>query len=68
VANKDEENDLFLSDKTGALLMLNKEERKLLRELLLMTLSSESIKSYIVKKLGTKYIQIGEKLLKTMES
>lgn len=68
MANKDEENDLFLSDKTGALLMLNKEERKLLRELLLMTLSSESIKSYIVKKLGTKYIQIGEKLLKTMES
>jgi len=67
VAEKNEENDLFLSDKTGALLMLNKEERKLLRELLLMTLSSESIKSYIVKKLGSKYIQIGEKLLKTME-
>jgi hypothetical protein len=68
VTTNNEDSDLFLRNKTGALLMLNKEERKLLRELLLMTLNSESIKSYIIKKLGSKYIQIGEKLLKSMEN
>ena len=46
--------------------MLNKEERKLLKELLLMTRNSENVKTYIVKKLGTKYLQIGEELLKSM--
>ena len=55
-----------LHDKTGALLMLNKKERALMKELLLLTLSSESAKSWIVKKLGAEYLKIGEKLLKTM--
>lgn len=58
--------DLYLSDKTGALLMLNKDERKLLKELLIMSLNSESIKTYIEKKMGRKYLQIGESLLKNM--
>lgn len=58
--------DSALNDKTAALLMLNKEERKLLKELLLMTLHSESVKTYVVKKLGKEYIRIGENLLKTM--
>ncbi len=58
--------DLALHDKTGALLMLNKNERKLLKELLTMTLKSESAKEWIVKKLGKEYINIGEKLLRTM--
>ena len=60
------DSDLYLSDKTGALLMLNKEERKLIKEMLIMSLNSESIKSYIEKKLGKKYLQIGENLLKTL--
>ena len=58
--------DLYLSDKTCALLMLNKEERKLIKELLIMSLNSESIKAYITKKMGQRYLQIGEKLLNTL--
>jgi hypothetical protein len=66
-AAKDGSNaDLYLSDKTSALLMLNKDERKLLKELLIMSLNSESIKAYIEKKMGKKYLQIGESLLKNM--
>jgi hypothetical protein len=66
-ADKDGRNaDLYLSDKTCALLMLNKEERKLIKELLIMSLNSESIKAYIVKKMGRKYLQTGEKLLNTL--
>ena len=61
-----EDPDLVLHDKTGALLMLNKDERKLLKELLVMSMNSKSVKAYIVKKLGQKYVKIGEKLLKTM--
>ncbi len=61
-----EDIDLALHDETGALLMLNKKERKLLREILLMTLKSNSAKNWIVKKLGKEYVQIGEKLLKGM--
>ncbi len=58
--------DFELSDKTGALLMLNKEERKLIKELLIMAMNSESVKSYIVKKLGKNYLEVGASLLKTM--
>lgn len=58
--------DLVLHDKTGALLMLNKEERTLVRELLLMAKNSESIRTYITKRLGEKYVEIGDKLLESM--
>jgi hypothetical protein len=58
--------EVELSDKTGALLMLNKDERKLIKELLLMTMNSESVKSYIVKKLGKNYLEVGASLLETM--
>ena len=64
--DKKKSTDVDLSDKTGALLMLNKEERKLIKELLVMTMNSESVKSYIVKKLGKNYVQVGASLLKTM--
>ena len=60
--------NLELSDKTGALLMLNKEERQLIKELLLMTLNSERVKSIIVNRLGEKSIQTGKNLLKAMGS
>ena len=60
--------DLALYDKTGALLMLNKNERRLLNELLSMTLKSKNARDWIAKKLGSEYIEIGEKLLKTMGS
>ena len=63
-----EKNDINLAlyDKTGALLMLNKGERRLLKELLSMTLRSKNAREWITKKLGAEYIGIGEKLLKTM--
>jgi len=64
--DKKKSSDVDLSDETGALLMLNKEERKLIKELLVMTMNSESVKSYIVKKLGKNYVQVGASLLKTM--
>ena len=57
---------LVLHDKTGALLMLNKEERILLKELLLMVRNSENVRTYVTKKLGPKFVQIGEELLKSM--
>ena len=61
-----EDAGLALYDKTGALLMLNKSERRLLRELLSMTLKSNNAREWIVKKLGKEYVGIGEKLLETM--
>jgi hypothetical protein len=55
-----------LADKTGALLMIDKKERELVRELLAMTLKSPSAREWIAKKLGKEYVQIGVKLLKAM--
>jgi hypothetical protein len=58
--------NLMLHDKSGALLMLNKDERKLIKELLVMTMNSESVKDFIVKRLGEDYLQVGKKLLESM--
>ena len=55
-----------LADKTGALLMIDKKERELVREILAMTLKSPSAREWISKKLGKEYVQIGIKLLKAM--
>ena len=65
---ENEKNDvnLLLHDETGALLMLDKNERKLLKELLNMTLKSSNAREWITKKLGKEYIEVGENLLKTM--
>jgi len=64
----EEKDDLLvgLADKTGALLMIDKKERELVRELLAMTLKSPSAREWISKKLGKEYVQIGVKLLKAM--
>jgi len=68
MGNSEDERDLnlVLNDKTGALLMLNKEERKVIKELLVMTIYSESVRGYIEKRLGDEYIKIAEKLLESM--
>ncbi len=60
--------NLDLSDRTAALLMVNKDERKLIRELLVMTLNSENGKGQIRKKLGAQYVELGENLLKALGS
>lgn len=57
---------LALHDKTGALLMIDKKERRLVKELLKVTLKTQASRNWIEKKLGTEYLEIGEKLLKTM--
>ena len=64
--DKQNDTELALHDETGALLMLNKDERKLLKALLAMTLKSKNARSWIEKTLGEEYIAIGERLLKTM--
>ena len=58
--------NLALNDNTGALLMLDKKERKLLKELIYVTLSSKNARQYIIDKLGNEYIDIGNKLYKIM--
>ncbi len=58
--------NLMLHDKSGALLMLNKDERKLIKELLVMSMNSESVKDFIIKRLGNDYLQVGKKLLESM--
>ncbi len=55
-----------LHDKSSAMLMLDNKERKLLKEILGLTLKSQSARTWIAKKLGNEYLKIGEKLLKTM--
>jgi len=67
-AEMEEKDDVLvgLADKTGALLMIDKKERELVRELLAMTLKSPSARDWISKKLGKEYVQIGVKLLKAM--
>ncbi len=58
--------DLILSDQTGALLMLNKNERKMLKHLLQVMMRTEKGKEHIINNLGPEYIEIGEKLLKAL--
>lgn len=55
-----------LHNKSGALLMIDKKERRLVKEILSITLKSKSSRDWIVKKLGKEYLDIGEKLLETM--
>jgi len=55
-----------LAEKTGALLMIDKKERELVREILAMTLKSASAREWILKKLGKEYLQIAETLLNAM--
>lgn len=52
------------ADETGNFFLLNKTERKLLKEILNITLSAEQGKKYIVKKLGEDYLEIGAEFLK----
>lgn len=58
---------LGLSDKTGALMMINKKERQILREILSITMNSKGGKGYITRKFGPEYVEIAENLLKSLE-
>ncbi|MBN2124467.1 MAG: hypothetical protein JW821_09265 [Deltaproteobacteria bacterium] len=57
---------LALHDRTGALLMIDKKERRLLKELLAITLKSKGSREWIEKKLGHEYLEVAEKLLRIM--
>jgi len=65
-SDDDRDFDSGLNERTNALLMLNKEERKVIKELLIMTIYSESVRGYIEKRLGDEYVRVAEKLLETM--
>ena len=56
-----------LHDISSALLMVDNDERKLLKALLAIALKSESSRRWIIKKLGSEYLKVGEKLLKLMD-
>ncbi len=62
--NRETGNDLH--DISSALLMINNDERKLLKAILTITLKSQSSREWIIKKLGSEYLKVGEKLLKVM--
>lgn len=53
-------------DISSALLMINSDEKKLLKALLAITLKSQSSREWIIRKLGSEYLKVGEKLLKVM--
>ena len=55
-----------LHDISSALLMIDKDEKRLLRALLAITLKSRSSRQWVIRKLGSEYLKIGEKLLKVM--
>lgn len=63
--NKKETNGA-LFNRSSAMLMLDKKEQKLLKEILRTTLRSRSARTWIVKKLGKEYVQIGQNLLKIL--
>jgi len=56
-----------LSDKSGALMMINKKERQILRDILAITMKSKGGKAYIARKFGPEYVEIAEKLLESLE-
>ena len=60
------EMEIGINDKTGQVMMLDKKERALLKLLLGVSLKSESAKQYIVRTLGSRYLKVGEKLLRDM--
>jgi hypothetical protein len=49
-----EETSLGLTETSGVLLMLNKDEGLVIKELFMLTLQSESIKNYLREKLGSR--------------
>jgi hypothetical protein len=55
-----------LHDISSALLMIDRDEKKLLRALLAITLKSRSSRQWVIRKLGNEYLKIGEKLLNVM--
>ena len=63
---KKEDINLAIHDSTGAFLMLDKKERRLLKELIYVTMSSKNARKYISDKLGEEYIEIGNNLYKVM--
>ena len=64
--NMKNDREIGVHDNTGQVMMLDKKERKLLRLVLDVSLRSDSAKQYITKTLGTRFLKVGEKLLKNM--
>lgn len=62
--SRDDNNEVH--DISSALLMINRDEKKLLKALLAITLKSQSSREWIIRKLGREYLKVGEKLLRVM--
>jgi hypothetical protein len=63
------ENDMevgFIHAETGEILMLNKKERILVKEILGSILSSKEAKEVIKKRFGKEYIEIAYRLLENV--
>jgi len=58
----------LIPETRGKLLMVTDEERLLLRLVLSKVMETDGGREYIVEKLGIAYLQIGEELLKQMDS
>ena len=58
--------DIAFQDETGQMFMLDKKERRLLRELLAKVIKSVSGRKVIAQTLGPEYVKIGLNLLKQM--
>ena len=61
-----ENEELRLYDQTGALLILDKKERKLVKLLLSQFMGTEKGRDYIAKNLDQEYIKIAGKLLEAL--
>ena len=62
--NKKNDAHVGYLDETVGSFLLNKSERRLLREILNITLKAEQGKRYIINKLGKEYIDIGTEFFK----
>jgi hypothetical protein len=65
--SQDDHFDFLIPESRSKLLMVDEKEKKLLRLVLAKTLGSESGKRYVIERLGTEYVEIGEALLHQMD-
>ena len=65
--DNDQDMGIGFRDKTGEILMLNKEERKLVTLLLDKIMKSRTGRIYISEKLGVEYLAIGKRLFQELD-
>jgi hypothetical protein len=66
-SGKQNDYQCLIPESRGKLLMISGEERKVLRLVLSKVLETESVRGFVIEKLGDHYLNIAEQLLKDME-